>query len=345
MVAIAHRDRMAAGGDRRPLFAVAGRVGAFAAAGARFRHGARRRGTVSAVVAAALLVGAAGLAGAQDLEPRSYVNTPVGMNFLVAGYAYTTGGVAGDPSLPLENASVDAQAALLAYARSFGVLGKSSKVDLILPYGWLDGSATFDGVPHEREIAGLLDPRVRWSVNLYGAPAMGLEEWKGYRQDIIVGASLQMSVPIGQYDSDKLVNLGTNRWFFKPEVGVSKSWGPVSFEVAGAVTLYTDNDAFFNGNRREQDPLFSVQSHLVWAFWRAAWTSLDVTWYGGGQTSVNGVRRDDELSSSRVGLTLALPLSANYSAKLFGSTGVSTRTGTDFDTVGLALQYRWGGGL
>lgn len=307
--------------------------------------GVARRGRMVAVVALAACLLFAGAARAQDLEPRSYVNTPVGMNFLIAGYAYTTGGVSADPSLPLENASIDAHAALVAYARSFGVLGKSSKVDVILPYGWLDGTATFDGTEQERETAGLLDPRIRWSVNLYGAPAMGLEEWKSYRQDVIVGVSLQVSVPVGQYDSDKLVNLGTNRWFFKPELGISKAWGPVTLEVAGAATLYTDNEAFFNGNEREQEPLFSVQSHLVWEFWRAAWTSLDLTWYGGGRTSINGARRDDEQSSARVGLTVALPLSAHYSVKLFGSTGATARTGSDFDTVGLALQYRWGGGL
>lgn len=285
-----------------------------------------------------------GPALAQDLEPRAYANTPVGMHFLIAGYAYTTGNVATDPALPIEDAEVDIHTGLLAYAHSFGVLGKSAKVDVIVPYARLDGTAEFMGTPEERVVDGLVDPRVRLSVNLFGAPAMKFDEWLAYRQNIIIGSSLQVTVPVGQYHSDKLVNLGTNRWKLKPEIGISKSWGPVILELTGAAAFHTDNHDF-RDQTREQDPILSTQGHLLYTFWGAAWASFDVTYYAGGQTTVDGVRNDDRQSNVRVGATLTLPVSLHNSVKFFGSTAASTRTGTEFDTFGVAWQYRWGGGM
>jgi hypothetical protein len=181
---------------------------------------------------------------AQDLEPRAYVNTPVGLNFLLAGYGYLAGGVAIDPSLPLQNADLQVHSALLAYAHALNVWGKSGKVDVVVPYAWLSGTAELAGQPREREVSGLVDPRLRFSVNLYGAPALSLQESASYKQDLIVGASLQVSAPLGQYDADKVVNLGTNRWSFKPELGISKAWGPLTLEFSTGVTLYTDNHDF-----------------------------------------------------------------------------------------------------
>ncbi len=193
-------------------------------------------------------------ATAQDLEPRAYTNTPIGLNFLLAGYVYQEGEVATDPSLPFDDASLHVHSAVLAYARSLSLLGKSAKVDIIVPYSWLDGSATFQGESVERIVDGFADPRFRLSVNLYGAPALALDEFANYRQDVIVGVSLQFSPPLGQYDPDKLVNIGSNRWTFKPEIGISKAFGPLILEVAPSMILYTDNDDFLGDKVREQDP-------------------------------------------------------------------------------------------
>jgi hypothetical protein len=266
------------------------------------------------------------------------------MNFLIAGYGYSNGGVATDASIPLEDARITINYAVLAYARSLSVFGKSGKVDVIVPYGWLDGSAQFNGQPRERVVDGLIDPKFRFSVNLYGAPALSLEDWVNYHQDVIIGASLQVSVPVGQYHSDKLVNLGSNRWFFKPEVGISKAWGPAIFELTGAAAIFTDNQDFLD-RTREQDPILSVQGHFIYTFWHNAWAAFDVTYYAGGRSTVDGDQKDDRQSNTRLGLTLAAPVSKQNSIKLYGSTAVQTRTGTDFDAVGVAWQYRWGGGL
>jgi len=297
-----------------------------------------------ALVVTALVALGSG-AYAQDLEPRAYTNTPVGLNFLIAGYVYSSGGVATDPSIPVKDAHLQIHGAFLAYARALNVWGKSGKVDVVLPYAWLSGSAEVAGQPREREVSGLADPRLRFSVNLYGAPALSLEEFANYKQDLTVGASLQVGIPLGQYDPEKLVNIGTNRWSFKPELGISKAWGPLTLEAAAGVTFYTANDDFFGGKRRTQEPLYSLQGHLSYDFRPGMWVGLDGTYYTGGRTTTDGAQDNNFQGNSRLGVTFALPVTRYTSIKLYASTGVSTRTGGNFDTLGIAGQYRWGGGF
>lgn len=303
--------------------------------------GAIRRAAVIAAGLAAMV----SRAPAQDLEPRSYANTPVGMNFLVVGYSHLWGGVTVDPTIPLEDAKLAAETTVFAYARSLDVWGRSGKVDIVLPLAWLSGTATFAGLPRERDIAGFADPKFRFSVNLYGAPALSLDEFSKYEQDLIVGASVQVTPPGGQYDPHKLVNLGTNRWSVKTELGVSKRFGNLTLEAAGEGVFYTDNDEFLGNHTRAQDPIYGVQGHLIYSFPYHIWGSLDATFYGGGTTTLDGRLNRDLQENTRVGATLALPINRNHSVKLYGSTGVSARTGSNFDQVGIAWQYRFGGGL
>ena len=284
-------------------------------------------------------------ATAQDLEPRAYTNTPVGLNFVLTAYGYQTGDVITDASLPIEDAEVDVHTTLLAYARSFGLLGKSAKFDVILPYGWASGSARVLGREHGREVDGFADPRVRVSVNLLGAPALSLAEFAGYHQDFILGVTFSMWAPLGQYDDDKLLNLGNNRWAFKPEIGLSKALGPLILELAPAVIFFTDNDEFLGDNVRQQDPIYGVQGHAVYRFGEAFWAALDGTYYGGGETTIAGLKNDDRQSNLRVGATLALSVNRHNSLKLYASTNVITRFGGDYDAIGMAWQLRWGGGL
>jgi hypothetical protein len=191
----------------------------------------------------------------------------------------------------------------------------------------------------------MADPAMRFAVNFYGAPAMDLEHFKAYRQDLIVGTSLVVTAPLGQYDPNRVANLGTNRWSAKPELGLSKAFDVWTAELNAGATFYTRNDDYIQGNVREQDPLYSVQLHLTRQFGRGMWGAISTTYYEGGRTTLNGVPRDDRLSASRVGLTFSLPLARQYTVKLYANTGVRARTGTDFDTVGVAWQYLWGAGL
>lgn len=281
---------------------------------------------------------------AQSIEPRSYSNAPVGVNFLLGGYGYTRGGLAFD-SLPITDPGIATSNAVLGYARVLDLWGNSGKFDIVVPYSWLSGSATYLGAPISREVSGFADPTARLSVNLYGAPALSLPEFKSYEQDLIVGVSLQVSAPFGQYDDTKLVNIGTNRWYFKPEIGASKALGQWTLEGQAAMTLFTTNNDFYNGNRRSQDPLYSLQAHAIYNFPRGIWWSLDATYFAGGRTTLNGTLNADIQQNWRAGMTLALPVDAYNSIKLYASTGLSARTGNSYDLLGMAWQYRWGGGL
>jgi hypothetical protein len=312
------------------------------------RHGLAQRGVIAhtgALLCVAALVFAAKHACAAELEPRAYVNTPVGLNFLIAGYSYSEGGLSTNASSPIKDAQLRIHTELLAYARTLDVWGKSGKFDVILPYSQLSGSAAVDGQPRERQVSGLNDPRFRFSVNFYGAPALSVQEFANYRQDTLIGASVQVSAPVGQYDSGKLVNIGTNRWSIKPDIGISKAFGPLTMELTAGVVFFTDNEEYFGGTTLEQDPVFSTQAHVTYDFGRGVWGALDGTYDYGGRTTVNGVRGDDVQKNSRGGATLALPVDRNNSIKLYASTGVSTRTGSDYTLGGIAWQYRWGGGM
>lgn len=284
-------------------------------------------------------------AEAGEIEPRAYVNTPIGVNFLLGGYAYTDGDLATSGSSPLKDAEVTMDNGLLAYARSMALWGKSAKFDVILAYSELSGEAMFGGQPRARKVSGFLDPRFRFSINFLGAPALSVSEFSSYQQDLIVGASVQVSAPLGQYDKDRLINLGNNRWYVKPDIGISKAWGDVTLELSGGVFLFTDNDDFFGGKELEQDPVYTTQLHATYNLGRGVWAALSGTYDHGGRTTVDGVYNDDKQDNSRAGLTLALPVNRYNSVKLYASTPIHTTVGGDFDLLGIIWQHRWGGGL
>ena len=282
---------------------------------------------------------------AQDLEPRAYTNTPVGMNFLLVGYQYSEGGLIFDPALPITDANAKVDMGLLGYVRALDVMGKSAKTGFLLPYADLYADGYVDGEFRTRDDTGLADPAFYFTINLYGAPALSYKEFKDYQQDTIIGFSFKLTAPLGVYDTDKLLNIGTNRWSFEPEFGISKAIGRWTLDAAVAAVFYTDNDEFDNGKTRQQDPIYSVQGHVIYSFPKNIWAAVSATYYEGGRTTIDGVTKDDLQENWRTGFTVAFPVNRNHSIKLFGNSGVSTRTGTDYDSLGIAWQYRWGGGF
>jgi hypothetical protein len=309
-----------------------------------------RRCRLSARDAVCLVLGAvgllhAGVARAQELEPRIYSNLPTGLNFLTAGYLHSQGGLSTDPSLPLQDAQLTIATGVLAYVRALDLWGHSGKFDVIAPYSHLSGSALAAGQPRQRDVSGFGDPRIRLSINFYGAPALSLSQYPAYKPDLVAGASVQVSAPWGQYDPGKAVNLGTNRWSIKPDIGFSKAFAPFTFDFTAGATFFSRNDDYFGGQIVDQHTLYSTQANLSVDFGRGIWAALGATYYWGGQTTIDGVSQDNALGNSRLGLTVALPIDRYYSVKVNASSGISTRTGTSFDTVGLVLQYRWGAGL
>ena len=273
-----------------------------------------------------------------------YSNTPVGLNFLIAGYAYSQGKMAFDPQLRIANAQFHSNTGAVAYVRSFEFLGQSAKFDVIVPYSAFSAHGLVDGQPRERGIWGLGDPRFRFSTNLFGAPALSAKEYANFKQDLIVGVSLQVSAPLGQYDDTKLLNLGNNRWSFRPELGISKAWDRWTLEILPSVTFFTVNPDFFNGKQFEQAPLYLVRTHLIYSFDSGAWISLDGSYFKGARTTVNGDKGDNEQENVRAGLTVGLPIDRHNSIKINASTGLYTLTGSEFSIIGVAWQHRWGAG-
>jgi len=283
-------------------------------------------------------------ARAQDLEPRAYSNSPTGLNFLVAGYGYAEGSVLTDPSLPLDNVSNNIHLGLLAYATTLNFYGKSAKFDLVVPYASLAAKGLVFGLPHERYVTGFADPAFRFSINFVGAPALTAAQFKEYRQNFIFGASLRITAPLGQYNSDKLVNIGTNRWSFKPELGFSKALGRWTLELAPGVTFYTDNGDFFGGHTRQVAPLVAAQAGVSYTYMPGGWVAVNGSYYLGNRSTVDHVENDDQQEGTRFGATFAIPLNRYQSIKLYGITGFDAHRRHDFTAGGVAWQIRWGGG-
>jgi hypothetical protein len=151
--------------------------------------------------------------------------------------------------------------------------------------------------------------------------------------------------PLGNYDNSKLINIGTNRWSFKPEMGISKAWGSWTVEVIPSVTFYLQNTDFIYGGTLSQAPIYAVQGHTIHSFQSGIWLALDGTYYTGGRTTINGVKNDNARTINRAGMTLALPMDRLNSIEINASTGTTTNSGTEFKFVGIVWQHRWGGGL
>ena len=282
---------------------------------------------------------------AQSLEPRLYSNAPVGLNFLVVGYGHSTGALADNIIDGLLDPKLNVDMALFAYARFLDMAGKSAKVDVIVPTVCINGEGMLHNDKVYRNICGLGDVKARFSVNFVGAPALSLKEFTSYKQDFLMGVSLQVTAPTGQYDEVALVNISAHRWAMKPSIGMSKSIANFTLELAADIEFYTINHDSYAGSSRKQEPVYSAQIHGIYNFIPGLWLGLDVNYYGGGKNTVNGVEKDDALNNSRYGVTLAVPINRYNSIKVYGNSGIFARTGTDFTLLGAAWQYRFGAGL
>ena len=278
----------------------------------------------------------------QDLEPRTYTNIPVGQNFVGVGYAYSEGELNPAPGVPIEDAELEMNVTVAAYVRSLDLWGKAGKVDVAWGRNCFQGDAFLDGQYVEGDRCGAMDPSLRLSYLFYGAPSMTLEEFRKNPPKRVIGASLKIRAPWGDYNNENLINAGANRWSFKPEIGISNQWGRWSADAAFATTFFTENDRFAGRTRLEQDPLYQVQAHLIYHLHKGRWLSLNGNYFWGGETEKNGEDSQDRQENSRLGVTLAWPLSTQHSLKFYVSRGVVTKIGNDSDTYGILWQYRWG---
>jgi hypothetical protein len=292
-----------------------------------------------------LLVGMATTLVAQDLDPRAYLWVPVKTNTLVTGFSYSEGGVVIDPTLPLQDLEASVQVASLGYVHAFNLFGLTSQALVVQPYSWAQASATVGGQPESITRSGFADTRLRLTVLVHGAPALGLAEFMKAPKKTIVGVSVNVVAPTGQYFSDKLINLGTNRWSFRPEVALSQPMGKRWLvDVYAGVWFFTNNNSFYPGNAlRTQQPMGAFQAHVSYNITPRFWVALNTTYYMGGTSSVNEIFNDDRQSNTRIGLTTVMPVGKSNSLKLSASTGAVVRIGQDFTTFSIGWQRSWFG--
>lgn len=279
-------------------------------------------------------------AAAQDLVPGGYTPGPVGYNVVNVAGAFSAGGLSFDPTLPVEDAKAKLGIGSVAYGRSLGLFGRYANVLAVLPYvnGHVQGLLL--GNHEERWLSGLGDVSVRVGVNLFGARAMTAKEFAAYRAKRIIAVSLTVGVPVGQYDSDRFINIGRNRWAFKPEIGLSTTHGRWTFEGDAAFSVFTDNHNYVGGKTLEQAPIGAVQGHVIYTIRFGYWIAADANFWRGGRLTTNGVDAAEQMRNSRAGVTLALPLFRRQ-IRIAYSFGAYTTLGGDFHTVGASYSYAW----
>ena len=287
-----------------------------------------------------------GVSFAQDVEPRRWTHLPVGLNVVGAVYVYTDGDLFLDPVLLIDNAETEQHTVVAGYTRSFGLAGRTARLDVLLPVKKARWQGVLDGVFTTVRREGLADPILRLSVNLVGGPALKSKEFREFRAanttSTIVGMGLTVVVPLGEYKKDQLLNLGGNRFIIQPEIGVLHTRGRWSYELTGSVLLFEDNDEFGNGNKLEQDPLYVVQAHVIHVFRPGLWLSLSAAYTHGGESEVNDVRKNDPRDTVLSALTFGIPITRAQGLKFAYIRGrIQKDVGADTDNFAVAWSKRF----
>jgi len=285
----------------------------------------------------------------QDLTPRAYVITPIHSNAVIVSNSFFSGNLMFNGTVPITDATANVNAPILSIYHSLNFLGRSANFTASLPYGVGNFEGNVLGKETNVYRSGLFDSVFRLAVNLTGGPAMELGEFRKYRQKTVLGASIKVVAPTGQYDPKKLINYGANRWAFKPEFGYSRRIGHWILDGFCGVWLYTKNPEFFSQNEyvpivqsQTQDPIVALEGHLSYDVRSRFWVSLDGNFWRGGRTSLNGVENPNTLQqNSRLGVTGSVPLTRNHSIKLSYNRGTYIRFGGNFHNLSVAWQYSW----
>lgn len=305
------------------------------------RSGLAARRVLASCATLAICLGMAATGGAQELEPGAYWPIPAGLNIVTVATNVSWGDVNFDPALPIDDARATLGTTAVAFTRAFDFAGRSANIGVVSPIVGGRVSGNYRNEFTEIERFGLGDPRIRLAVNLHGAPAMSLREFAAYRQKLIVGVSLTVVPPLGQYSNTRVINLGSHRWSFKPEVGLSRQYGKWVLEMMVGAWFFTDNDDFYGGRTRAQQPIQVTQVHLTHRFSRGMWLSGNANFYVGGRTTIDGIPNLDLQRNSRVGLTFSKALSRGHSIRASVSRGAYTTIGADFSAIGVAYNYAW----
>lgn len=275
----------------------------------------------------------------QDLEPRAYANVPKGINVLALGYGFNKGNVLTDPSLPIKDFKINTQILGVNYIHSFSLATRLARVQVSLPLADMQGKLMQNGEQITGSRTGFADMRIRLGVNLTGSPALDPKNFRQYQQKAIIGVSLVTSVPIGRYYEDKKINLGSNRWAFKPEIGISRRFLHVYAEAYFGTWFYTNNAEYLTNKVLKQKPTVTFQAHASYYFINQMWVGVNTNWYKVGAITIDEVSSENSLDDWRLGATFSAPLSKSQSLRLQYHTGLLANLGMNYDSLTLAYQY------
>lgn len=283
---------------------------------------------------------------AQDIEPRRWSHLPIGANFIGGAYLFSDGEITFNPVLRIEDGQFDLNTAALQYIRSFELFGKSARFDLVQTYQSGTWKGLLDGVPTSVEREGFGDTTLRFAINLYGAPPLAGKEFAAYNAatecEDIIGVGLLVRLPTGEYLEDKLINLGSNRYTFTPQLGWVHNQGPWSMELSGAVSFATENDEFFKGNTLEEEAYFVGQGHLTYTFRPGLWVTGSLGYGYGGESAINGIASNDLKGNLGWALSMGIPISRTVGIKLaYIGTRTQEDTGADTDTFSVGISMMW----
>lgn len=277
----------------------------------------------------------------QEIEPRNYSSVPAGMNVIALSYSYSSGDIVTDAAAPIKDLQLNSNNLGLGYLRSFGLAGNLCKIQVAVPFAFLAGTAILKGKDTAASRTGFADIRIKLLMNLIGTPALHPKDFAKFKEEFVFGTSLTVSVPTGQYLNEKLINLGSNRWGIKPEIGASYNKGSFYFEVFTGVWFFTKNSEYLKTNTSQQNPVISMQGHISYLFPSKIWIALNSVYVTGGNTKINGKVQNDLQNNFRSGVTVSLPINMHHSVKANFSTGVATKAGGDFNIYSITYQYIW----
>ncbi|HSN48362.1 MAG TPA: transporter, partial [Flavobacterium sp.] len=170
-------------------------------------------------------------------------------------------------------------------------------------------------------------------------PALEKKDFRHYQEKAIFGVSFVTSVPTGKYYEDKMINIGSNRWAFKPEMGVSRRFKHVYAEAYLGTWFYTNNTEYMTTKVLRQKPTVTLQGHASYYFKNQMWVGLNTNWYKVGATTIDDVPSGNSLDDWRIGATFSTPISKTQSLRLQLHTGVLSNIGLNYDSVTLAYQH------
>lgn len=278
----------------------------------------------------------------QDLEPGFISAIPIGSNIGIVSYGYSQGEILLDNTLPIEDLNSKMSIIGLGYFRSFKLFNRLAKFDVVVPYAIGDYEALVEGEEASTTKNGFGDPLLRVSMILIGVdPLKPQDFFKEEQKDFKLGISLRAKIPLGQYEPEKFINLGGNRWAMKAAVAGSYTIKEkLVFESHFTTWFFGDNNEFFGDVVSKQDPLFGLQVHATYIFKPGVWLAASLGGVRGGTTKINGLEQT-RLKNNRYGLAFAYRLNNKNSLKAAYTNGLFTLSGADFNTYLIAYQFLW----